>query len=362
MYTVQRNPHPVSDEERTQILRDPGFGDYFTDHMVLANWTPEDSWTGLRIVATAPLQMHPSAGVLHYGQEIFEGMKAYRHRDGSVWLFRPERNAARFANSARRMSMAPLPEDAFVVAVTELVDLDRAWVPDAAGEQSLYIRPFEFASETFLGVRSSANYIFSVIATPVGPYYPDPVKLLITPNYTRAAPGGTGAAKCGGNYAASLAAATEAHEHGCGQVLWLDGKEQKWVEECGTMNIAFITADREFLTPATTGTILEGVTRDSLLQLAPLHDLRPVERRIGIDEVIDGVRSGAITEVLACGTAAVVTPITGFAMPDADGGPDVAITVGDGAVGPETSALRTHLLNIQYGLADDPFGWMRRVG
>ncbi len=298
-----------------EALEDPGFGRYFTDHMAGGTYTPDAGWHDLVIEQTKAFELHPSAGVFHYGQEIFEGLKAYRHDDGSVWLFRPRRNARRFANSATRMSMAPLPPDLFVDAVTRLVDVDRDWVPSSSNEQSLYIRPFEIASETFLGVRESHEYRFAVIASPVGPYYPDPVWLWATPTYTRAASGGTGEAKCGGNYAASLIAADEAHEHGCQQVLWLDGAEHRWIEECGTMNILFVTRDGELITPDLRGTILDGITRDSLLKLAPRHGLTPVERRIDIHEVSSRIASGDITEALACGTAAVVVPVVGFRRP-----------------------------------------------
>jgi len=357
-YTLQPNEFALSSAERESILANPGFGDFFTDHMAVASWNTVDGWHNHRLTATAPFQLHPSAGVLHYGQEIFEGMKAYRQADGSVAVFRPAKNAVRFAHSATRMSMPPLPEDDFLASVLELVDSERDWVPDAQGEQSLYLRPYMFASEAFVGVRASLAYTYAVIATPVGPYYPDPVKLWATPNYTRAAVGGTGDVKCGGNYAASLIAAGEAHEHGCGQVVWLDGAEHTWVEECGTMNIMFVMADGELVTP-TLGTILEGVTRDSLLTLAPGHGLTPVERKISIQEVFEGVRSGEIAEVLACGTAAVVTPIVGFAAPGDEA--DVTVTVGDGTPGAKSTALRSHLLDIQYGRVADEHGWMRRV-
>ncbi|HSN44175.1 MAG TPA: branched-chain amino acid aminotransferase [Propionibacteriaceae bacterium] len=358
-YTLQPNENAVSDAEREKILANPGFGDYFADHMAVASWDATDGWHSHRLAATAPFQLHPSAGVLHYGQEIFEGMKAYRQPDGGVALFRPEKNAARFARSASRLSMPPLPEDDFLASVFELVDSERAWVPDAQGEQSLYLRPYMFASEAFLGVRASLAYTYAVIATPVGPYYPDPIKLWATPNYTRAAVGGTGDVKCGGNYAASLIAAGEAHDHGCGQVVWLDGAEHRWVEECGTMNIMFVTSRGELLTPSL-GTILAGVTRDSILTLASEHGLSPLERKISIHEVFDGVRSGEITEVLACGTAAVITPIVGFAAPGDDG--DDSVTVGDGTPGEKTLGFRSHLLDIQYGRIADTHGWMRIVG
>ncbi|HEX2857902.1 MAG TPA: branched-chain amino acid aminotransferase [Propionibacteriaceae bacterium] len=349
-------------EEIARALADPGFGKYFTDHMASATYTPDAGWHGLVIEQTKPFEMHPSAGVLHYGQEIFEGLKAYRRADDSVWLFRPRKNAVRFAASAERLSMAPLPPDLFVDAVTTLVDLDRDWVPAPAKEQSLYIRPFEIASETFLGVRESHEYRFTVIASPVGPYYPDPVWLWATPTFTRAASGGTGAAKCGGNYAASLIAAGEAKQHACDQVLWLDGAEHRWVEECGTMNILFITRDGELITPDLRGTILDGVTRDSLLKLAPHHGLRPVERQIGIHEVATRIASGEICEVLACGTAAVVVPVLGIRRPGATlDAHDITLPVADATPGPKTMAMRGHLLDIQYGRADDPFGWTVRV-
>ncbi len=359
-FPVQPNEHAVSSEQRSEILANPGFGDYFTDHMATAVWRPDEGWHQHRIAAMRPFTLHPSTGGLHYGQEIFEGLKAYRHDDGSVWLFRPDRNAARFAQSARRLSMAPLDEESFLTAVRQLVTLDHAWVPTNDNEQSLYIRPFEFASEAFLGVRPSQQYTFAVIATPVGAYYPAPVRLWVTPNYTRAAPGGTGQAKCGGNYAGSLAAATEAREHGCEQVMWVDGSTRTWVEECGTMNIMFITKDSELITPAL-GTILEGVTRDSLLTLAPEHGLTPVERQISVAEVFEKVVSGEIAEVLACGTAAVVTPIIGLSRPGSDDDADDQITVADGSVGARTAKLRQHLLDIQYGRAEDSHGWTQQV-
>lgn len=360
-FALTRTDHPTPRDERDAIVAKPVFGANFTDHMALAIWTDGAGWHDRAIVARRPFELHPGAATFHYGQEIFEGLKAFRQPDGGVALFRPEKNAARFASSARRLAMAPLPEADFVAAVTELVDLDRDWVPSPAGEQSLYLRPFEIASETLIGVRAAKEYTFCVIASPVGPYYPEPVRLWATPNYTRAAEGGTGAAKCGGNYAASLAAADEAAEHGCQQVIWLDGAEHRWVEECGTMNIMFVTASGELVTPELTGTILDGVTRDSILTLAPEHGLRAVQRRIAIDEVFDGIAGGAITEVFACGTAAVVTPIVGFAAPGPNGAGDRRFTVGDGTPGTISQAIRAHLLDIQYGRIPDTHGWLRRV-
>ena len=359
-FVQTRTDHPTPADERAEIVAKPVFGANFTDHMAVATWTPDKGWHDRQIVGHRPFALHPAAATFHYGQEIFEGLKAFRQPDGGVALFRPERNAARFAQSARRLAMAPVEESDFVAAVTELVDLDRDWVPSPDGEQSLYLRPFEIATETLIGVRAANEYTFCVIASPVGPYYPEPVTLWATPNFTRAATGGTGAAKCGGNYAASLLAAAEAAEHGCQQVIWLDGAEHRWVEECGTMNILFITADGDLLTPELTGTILDGVTRDSILTLAPEHGLRPVQRRIAIDEVFAGVTSGAITEVLACGTAAVVTPIVGFGAPGVNGA-DQRYTVGDGRPGPLSQAIRAHLLDVQYGRVEDRYGWLQRV-
>lgn len=354
-FSINRTTTPTADAARNAALADPGFGRYYVDHMAVVDYIGGDGWQEPRIVPTTEWALHPASAVLHYGQEIFEGMKAYRHDDNSIWLFRPERNAARFVNSARRMGMAVLPEDLFLASVEELVKMEQDWVPVSENEQSLYIRPFMIASEPYLGVREANTYRYAVIATPAGAYYAEPVKLWITPNYARSAPGGTGSVKCGGNYAASLIAAEEAAANGCGQVLWLDGAERKWVEECGTMNIMFVTDDGELLTPEL-GTILPGVTRESILRLADEHDLKPVERMISIDEVLDGVESGRIAEVFACGTAAVVTPITGFNSPDR--GPQ---EIGDGTPGVKTREIRQHLVDIQYGRAEDKHAWMRRV-
>lgn len=355
-FVLHRTTSPASDERRAEILANPVFGHYFVDHQVLAEYVPDRGWTNHRIAAMADWVVSPAAAVFHYGQEIFEGLKAYRRADGSVWLFRPEANAARFARSAERMGMPAFPEEDFVQAVRELVALEHDWVPDPAGEQALYLRPFQIASEPYLGVRPASGYTFSVIASPVGAYYDKPVTLWLTPNYTRAAPGGTGAAKCGGNYAASLVAAQEAEAEGCGQVLWTDGATRTYIEECGTMNFMFVTRDGQLVTPELTGSILPGITRDSILQLAPRHGLTPVERRISVDELFAGVESGEIVEAFACGTAAVVTPIVGFKAPG-----DIHHLVADGEPGPKTQEIRAALVDIQYGRAEDPFGWTQQV-
>ena len=355
LFELHRTDHPTPEAERAAIVADPVFGKFFADHMAVADYTEGMGWHDARIIPTGDWQLHPAAAVFHYGQEIFEGLKAYRHADSSVWLFRPERNATRFAASAERLEMAPLPQELFLAALDELVALEQAWVPLPDGERSMYLRPFEIANEPYLGVREAKNYRYGLIASPVGAYYPAPVKLWVTPNYTRAAPGGTGTAKCGGNYAASLAAANEAAAHGCGQVLYLDGAEHRWLEECGTMNFMMITAGGQLVTPAL-GSILDGITRDSLLTLAGEHGLEAVERPISIDELRDGIASGQVTETFACGTAAVITPIIGFDSPEHG-----AQVVGDGEPGEKTGRLRAHLLDIQYGRAEDRHGWMHRV-
>jgi branched-chain amino acid aminotransferase len=295
--------------------------------------------------------------VFHYAQSIFEGMKAYRHPDDSIHLFRPEANAARFARSAHRLALPELPEAAFVDSVRQLVELDKAWVP-AGGETSLYLRPFMFGSDPFLGVRPSAQVTYVTIASPAGSYFAGgvkPVKIWLSEEYTRAAPGGTGAAKTGGNYASSLLAQAEAVEQGCDQVAFLDAVEKKWVEELGGMNLYFVLDDNSVVTPELSGTILEGVTRDSILKLVTDLGHPVTERKISIDEWRDGAAAGKIREVFACGTAAVVTPVASLKWRDSD------VQIGDGNGGPVTAAVRSALLDLQYGRAADPHGWMTKV-
>ncbi|GAA4777347.1 branched-chain amino acid aminotransferase [Actinomycetospora chlora] len=343
--------------ERDAILADPGFGRHVTDHMVVADWSSTGGWTVPRVTPYGPLTLQPSAAVLHYSQEIFEGLKAYRHADGGIHLFRPERNARRFAASARMLALPELAEQDFLDAVAALLRADHAWVPDGTGERSLYLRPFTVATEPFLGVRAAAEATFAVIGGPAGAYFPGGVTgigLWVSTEHSRAAPGGTGAAKCGGNYAAGLAAQAEAKARGCDQVLFLDATEHRWLEEAGTMNVVVVTADGTLATPPL-GTILDGVTRHSVLTLAPEHGLVPVERPIAIDEVLRGCADGSVTEVFAVGTAAVVTPVTSLVHAG------VTTTVGDGAPGPHALAIREHLTDIQYGRAADVHGWMRRV-
>lgn len=356
--TTTTSTSPASAEQVAAILADPGFGNHFTDHMFTVEWTPGRGWHGARIEPYGPLSLDPATAVLHYAQETFEGMKAYRHPDGSIWSFRPEQNAARMARSSRRLAFPELPVEDFVAAVDALVGIDRHWVPDAtAGEKSLYLRPFMFASETFLGVRPARHITFMVIASPAGAYFPGgvkPVTLWLTEEYTRAGRGGMGAAKTGGNYASSLVAQQEAGAHGCDQVVFLDGQEGRWIEELGGMNLFFVYADGRLVTPAT-GTILEGITRASILELATRMGHRVEERRICIDEWRDGVDDGAITEIFACGTAAVVTPVGALRW---DGGEVPAASDG----GPVTLAIRRSLVDVQFGRAEDTFGWMHRIG
>ena len=358
-FTVERRQDPLPDEQREAVLANPGFGKTFADHMVLATWTPDRGWHDGRVTAYGPLSLEPSAAVLHYAQEIFEGMKAYRRSDGSIWTFRPDQNAARFVRSARRLALPELPPAAFIGSLKALVEVDHEWVPSPEhGEASLYLRPFMFASEAFLGVRPAAKVTYSVIASPAGPYFSGglkPVSIWVSSEYVRAAPGGTGAAKCGGNYAASLAAQVEASSHGCDQVAFLDGLEHRWVEELGGMNLFFVLRDGSIVTPELTGTILEGITRDSIVDLAKElgHDV--TERRISIDEWREGAASGEIAEVFACGTAAVVTPVGRLAW---DGG---EVVIHDNEVGAVTARIRSALLDIQYGRTEDTHGWMVRL-
>jgi branched-chain amino acid aminotransferase len=356
-FELRPNPQPRSETERSAILADPGFGLYFTDHMAVATWTAADGWHDSAIVPYGPFTLDPATAVLHYAQEVFEGLKAYRHDDGTIWTFRADKNAERMGRSAGRLALPTLPAEDFLCSIEELVAADVAWVPTAP-EQSLYLRPFMFATEAFLGVRPAKRVTYCCIASPAGPYFASgvkPVSIWICTSYSRAAPGGTGAAKCGGNYAASLLPQQQAAEHGCDQVMFADAAEHRWLEELGGMNVYLITSDNELITPELTGSILEGVTRDSILTLAPEFGLTPVERRIAITELLDGIGSGEITELFACGTAAVATPI-GTLHDDAG-----SYQVGSGEIGETTLAIRQRLLDIQYGRAADEYGWLRRI-
>lgn len=354
---VERRADPVSDADREAILNDPGFGRRFTDHMFLAEWTPEEGWHDERVVPYGPLALDPATAALHYAQEIFEGLKAYRHEDGSVRVFRPEQNAARFQRSAARMMLPELPIDWFVESIDALVSVDEAWVP-AGGEKALYLRPFMFGSESFLGVRSARKATYAVIASPVGGYFAGgvkPVPVWLAENYTRAAAGGTGTAKCGGNYAASLLPLAEAARHGCEQVVFLDASERRFVEELGGMNLCFVYDDGQIVTPAS-DTILDGIIRNSPRDVAADLGYEIAQRPFEIQEWTNGVPAGRITEVFACGTAAAITPVGRLVWSGGE-----VDSAADGQVGPVTAALRRALLDVQYGRSEDTRGWMHRI-
>jgi len=355
-FSITRNPSPVSAEKRAALLANPGFGKVFTDHMALISFTEGRGWHDARIVPYGPLTFDPASSVLHYAQEIFEGMKAYRSPNGGVSIFRPEANADRFRASADRMAMAELPNALFVKAVEELVRIDRDWVPTGEG-QSLYLRPFMISNDVFLGVRPATEYLFCVIACPVGAYFGSGcVSVWVSETYTRAAPGGTGAAKCGGNYAASLQAQAESKREGCDQVLFLDSREQKYVEEMGGMNVVFVRDDNTLVTPPLGGTILPGITRDTLLTLARDRGMTIEERPVSIGEVFEGAASGRYREAFACGTAAVVSPIGKLKRP---GGEAV---FGDGVTAGEVAmSLKAELVSIQVGRGNDRYGWVHRI-
>ena len=351
---------PTSAERRAEILASPGFGQYYTDHMVRATWTEDEGWHDAELVPYQPLTFDPATNFLHYGQAIFEGMKAYRHADGSIWLYRPLKNATRFNNSARRLAMAEVPEELFIGSIAALVSADREWVP-SGGETSLYLRPFMLGTEIGLGVRPSNTYQFLLIASPAGAYFSKgvhPVSVWLSDDYVRAAPGGTGEAKCAGNYAASLVAQAEAAQHGCDQVVWLDAAEHRWIEEMGGMNLYFVYGSGDqarIMTPSLTGALLPGVTRDSLLTVAQDLGIKAEEGRISVDEWKAGCASGEITEVFACGTAAVVTPVGEVKSRMGNW------TVGSGGSGEVTMRLRQALLDIQTGAVPDKHAWMHKI-
>jgi len=356
-FTALPHPAPSSAETRAAILANPGFGSHFTDHMVCVEWTEGEGWHSATIGPRVPIALDPAAAVLHYAQEIFEGMKAYVQADGGIALFRPEANAARFNASARRLAMPELPEALFVEAVRALALADRDWIPAGEGA-SLYLRPFMIATEAFLGVRPAKQYKFLVIASPAGNYFKSgaPAVSIWVSDYTRAAPGGTGAAKCGGNYAASLVPQAEALARGHDQVVFLDAAEHRWIEELGGMNLFFVFDDGSLITPPLSGTILPGITRDALLALAREEGLTVREERYSIDQWRADAESGRLVETFACGTAAVVTPVGRVSGRDGD------FTIGSGGPGQTTARLKERLVSIQRGSARDPHGWVQRVG
>ncbi|MGR8008068.1 branched-chain amino acid aminotransferase [Streptomyces hypolithicus] len=357
--TIELKPsaHPLSDAEREAMMANPGFGRHFTDHMVTIRWTDGRGWHDAQLVPYAPLSMDPANMTLHYAQEIFEGLKAYRRPDGSVATFRPDMNAKRFQVSARRLAMPELPVETFIEACDALVQQDKAWVPAHGGESSLYLRPFMIANEVGLGVKPANEYLFLVIASPAGSYFPGgvkPVSIWLSENYVRAVPGGIGFAKTGGNYAASLLAQAEAAAQGCDQVAYLDAVEHKWVEELGGMNLCFVYGDK-IVTPELTGSLLAGITRDSLLRLAGDLGYTSEEGRVSIDQWKRDTENGTLTEVFACGTAAVITPVG--TVKSAGG----EWTQSAGRPGEVTLKLREALLGIQTGKRDDIHGWMHQL-
>lgn len=349
----------LSDAERLDRMSNPGFGQFMTDHMVVIPYR-DGCWQQGEVKAYGPLSLDPATSSLHYGQAIFEGFKAYAQADGSIKTFRPEANAERFNRSAKRLAMPEIPVDLFLQAADELVRLDRAWVPKAHG-QSLYLRPLMIATDAFLGVRPSSNYLFVLFASPAGAYFPNgvqPVTVWLSQDFVRAAPGGTGAAKCAGNYAASLLAQAQARDEGCDQVVWLDALEREYVEEMGGMNLFFVYQEGGqtiVATPELTGTLLPGITRRSLLELARAQGLEAREIKLSVHQWLDDVAAGHMTEVFACGTAAVITPVGEVK------GQGLQMRIHNGQSGPVTMALREALLAIQHGTVSDTHGWMHDV-
>jgi branched-chain amino acid aminotransferase len=324
--------------------------------MVTMRWTPEAGWHDGQITPRAPFSIHPASHVLHYAQEIFEGLKAYRTDSGAIALFRPEMNAARFARSAERLAMPPLPPPVFIEALERLVQVDREWVPE--GESSLYLNPFMFGNDPYLGARASLNYIFCVLALPVGHYFKAgarPLKVWVTETYARAAPGGTGAAKCGGNYAAALAASNEAVAHGCDHAVFLDAVEHRWVEELAGANIFFVMNDGTLLTPPLDGTILPGITRATIIELASAAGLPVRESRYAFNQWRSDAGSGRLREVFACGTGATVASIGEVAS--ASG----SFRIADGDPGPITARIKKALFDAQRGRTAERLEWLRFV-
>lgn len=355
-FNVLDHPGRMDVGQRDMLLADPGFGRHFTDHMVTVKWREGEGWHDAQVGPRGPLTLDPACAVLHYAQEIFEGLKAYRQDDGGIALFRPEANARRFNTSARRLAMPDVPEDLFIGAIEALLQADRDWFPSVEGG-TIYLRPFMFASEAFLGVRPAKEYLFIVIASPAGNYFKGAapaVTLWVSQDFSRAGPGGTGEAKCGGNYAASLLPQAEAIAKGCDQVMFLDAVEHRYIDELGGMNMFFLFDDGSMVTPQL-GTILPGITRDSILTLAREAGMAVREERYAIDQLAEDARSGRLVEAFACGTAAVVTPVGRILSPTLD------ISIGNGGAGERSAAIKQQLLDIQRGRTPDTHGWIRRV-
>lgn len=346
---ITKTTNPKKKPEKGQPL---GFGHIFTDHMFVMNYTEGKGWHDPRIVPYGEISIEPSAMVFHYGQSMFEGMKAYRGKDDTIYLFRPDMNAKRANQSNQRLCIPEIPEELFVEAVKAVVDVDRDWVPSDPGT-SLYIRPFVIATDAFLGVAPSKTYLFMVILSPSGAYYEsglEPVGIWIEDEYVRAVKGGMGFAKTGGNYAASLIAQVKAHDSGYSQVLWLDGVERKYIEEVGAMNICFKISGK-VVTPMLNGSILPGITRNSILQVCRDWGYEVEERRISVDELVAAAKDGTLEEVFGTGTAAVVSPVNKLRYED-----DV-MNIGDGSIGELTQKLYDELTGIQWGEREDTRGW-----
>ena len=350
---------PLTDEQMKPKFSDEsqlGFGKIFTDRMLLVEWKAGQGWVDARVKPYEPFIMDPACLVLHYAQEIFEGLKAYKWADGTIALFRPEMNARRFNLSAERLCMPEVPEELFLKGIEELVRQEKDWVPGAEGT-SLYIRPTMIAVEPVLGVKPSDHYYFYVILSPVGAYYAsgfNPVRIMVEDKYVRVAPGGTGEAKTGGNYASSLKAGLEAKKKGFDQVLWLDGVHKRYIEEVGAMNMFFAYEDRVVTAPLE-GSILHGITRDSVLKLADSLGFKVEERKIDVEALMVDIRSGKVKEAFGSGTAAVVTPVGALSYKDE------CLTIGNNKVGKLTQKLYDTLTGIQYGKIADTFGWMRKI-
>ena len=356
-FKVTRNSKPTPDAEREAVIANPTFGTHFTDHQVVVVWEKGKGWHSAEVIPYGPILMDPSAAVLHYGQEIFEGIKAYRHEDGSIWTFRPTANAARLQRSAKRMALPELPSDVFVESLRQLIAVDGAWVPQPENEKTLYFRPFEIAAENYLGVRAANRAEYRVIASPVGPYFTGglkPVSIWIALDSARAGKHGTGEAKTGGNYAASLLAQQEGYEQGCSQVMFLDAESATYIEELGGMNLFFVFANGEVATPSLDGTILHGITRDSVIQLLKDRGIKISERKVSLEEIRKAAASGDLKEVFACGTAAVVTPVGALKSKVEE----IQISNESGAL---TASIREELTGIQYGRVADRHGWMHKL-
>lgn len=361
-FLVEPNPRPATEAERAQKMVSPAFGTVFTDHIAMIPWHADRGWHDPRITARASLSLDPAASVLHYGQAVFEGFKAYRQPDGSVATFRPNAHGERFIRSCERMAMPGLPVETFIEATDRLILQDRAWVPTHP-EHTMYLRPLMIATEAALGVRRAQEYLFLVQASPTGPYFASgirPIAVWASREYSRTAPGGTGMAKCAGNYAASLLPQEQARSKGCSQVMWLDAKEHRFVEELGGMNLFFVLAhgsDKVVVTPTIEGgTLLAGITRASLLELARARGYRVEERLVPFDEVLSAIADGTMLEIFACGTAAVVTPVGRVLSNEGE-----HVVTEDEQMGPVSAELRSALVSIQRGTAPDTHGWMHTV-